>query len=413
MRSLAVVGLLALIALGAGVAGAYAWASYHLWAARSALNRYHTTDAIAHLKISLTVWPHDSETLILAARASRRAGSLDEAARCLDRCHPLHGNKDEDLLLERTLLDVERGELEGTKSFCDTLVTRNDPATPLVLEALGKGCLRMYRSSDADRALNEWLERQPDNPQALDIQGQVRELQLRPEDAVACYRRAVATDPELNDARRHLCAALMQLGHTDEALPHLEYLNRRDSEDVVAKVHLARARAQMGQTDEAENLLRDVLSRWPQFAPALAERGKLALQAGRSDEAEKWLRQAITLEPSDFQAHYQLFLCLQRNGKAEEARQEQARFRAIEADAERLQKISTIQMQKDPHNADLHYQAGMIALRTGNAAEGLRWLHSALREDPNHAPTHRALMEYYQRIRDFQSAREHRAKLTR
>jgi cytochrome c-type biogenesis protein CcmH/NrfG len=151
LRSLAIVGLLALIGLGIGVAGAYVWASYHLQAARAALQRYHTSEAVTHLRAALTIWPRDAETLLLAARAARRAGVLDDAARCLERCQPLLGKNDKDFILESTLLRVERGELDDTKKFRDALVTRDDPAVPLVLEAWARGCLRMYRSSDADK----------------------------------------------------------------------------------------------------------------------------------------------------------------------------------------------------------------------------------------------------------------------
>ncbi len=410
-RALAIAGLLAVIGLGCGIAGAYLWAAYHVRAARAELDRYHTSKAIEHLKAGLRVWPHDAETLILAARASRRAGAFDEAERCLERCPPLHGKMEADLVLERDLLRMERGELDGANRVRDEVLKREDPAIALVLEAWAKGCLRMYRPFDAEEAVKQWLERQPDNPQALDIRGQIRELQQLPDDAIECYRLALAADAELDDVRRHLCAALMQQNEFDEARPHLEFLNRRTAGDAVIEVHLARVRAQMGHTKEAETLLDEALAQRPDFAPALAERGKLALQDGRTDEAEHWLQRAVALEPGDLPSRYQLALCLERNDKSEEARQEQARLRALEADAQRLQEISTVKMQQDPHNADLHYQAGIIALRVGNVAEGLRWLHSALRENPNHQETHRELMKYYQSIRDFQSVREHRAKL--
>ncbi len=410
-RALAIVGLLAVIGLGCGIAGAYLWADYHVRAARAELDRYHTSKAIEHLKASLRVWPHDAETLILAARASRRAGAFDEAARCLERCPPSHGKMEADLVLERALLRMERGELDGANRVRDDALKRGDPALSLVLEAWAKGCLRMYRPLEAEEAVKLWLERQPDNPQALDIRGQIRERQQMPDDAIECYRLALAADAELDEVRRHLCAALMQENEFDEARPHLEFLNRRTAGDAVVKVHLARVHARMGQTKEAESLLEEALALRPEFAPALAERGKLALQDGRTDEAEQWLRRAVVLEPGDLPARYQLALCLERNDKTEEARQEQARLRALEADAQRLQEISTVKMQQDPHNADLHYQAGIIALRVGNSAEGLRWLHSALRENPDHQETHNELMKYYQSIRDFQKAREHRAKL--
>jgi Tfp pilus assembly protein PilF len=58
----------------------------------------------------------------------------------------------------------------------------------------------------------------------------------------------------------------------------------------------------------------------------------------------------------------------------------------------------------------LYYELGMIGLRVGAVEAGLRWLHRALKEDPTHAPTHKALMEYYERKCDFSRAAEHRRK---
>ena len=52
---------------------------------------------------------------------------------------------------------------------------------------------------------------------------------------------------------------------------------------------------------------------------------------------------------------------------------------------------------------------GLIFLQTGQAKEGLRWLNSALQEDPGYRPTHQALMEYYESIGDEEQAAWHRA----
>jgi len=402
--------LLALIGIGAGMVSIHLQAWHHRRAARAALERYHTREAVTHLQATLAVWPRDPEALLLAARTARRAGALDEADRSLDRYQDVRGPEDEALLLERVLVRVERGELDSVSNFCRARIERDDPATPLILEALARGYLRMYRPREAERSLEEWLRRQPDNPQALLIQGQVHDLQTRQHDAIASYRRALTVDAEMDEARLRLCEALMQMGLAAEALPHLEYLRRRSPDNLMVQVHLARAQDRLGHTEEAEELVEAVLARQPRFPPALAERGKLALRAGRAEEAEKWLRQAVDLEPGDFQAHYQLALCLDRNGKSDEAQKVQARLQQIEEDVKRIQEIATVQMQQHPHDPELHYQAGTIALRAGSVEEGLRWLHNALKEDPNHAPSHKALMEHYQRIGDFRRAREHREK---
>jgi tetratricopeptide (TPR) repeat protein len=407
-RGLAVALLLLLIGGGTGMAGMYLWGAYHLRAARAALERYHNNEAMWHLQACLAVRPHDAEAILLAARAARRANNLDEADRILDQYQVERGKDDEDLFLERVLVRVQRGEIDSVSNYCQTLIEKNDPATPLVLESLARGCMRMYRPLEAEKALDDWLQRQPDNAEALNLQGQVFDLEARMHDAIASYRRALTADDQLDDARMRLCNVLMQLGLMDEAEPHLEYLGKRFPNNPMLQVHLARARVRHGQTEEAEKILTAVLARFPDYAPALLERGKLAQLAGQAQEAEKLLRRATQLEPGDVQAYYQLFLCLQANGKAEEARKTQEHMEQISDDMRAIQEIAATQMQRRPHDPELHYKVGMISLRAGSAEEGLRWLNSALKEDPGYAPAHQALADYYQRRGDFNRAAQHR-----
>lgn len=59
--------------------------------------------------------------------------------------------------------------------------------------------------------------------------------------------------------------------------------------------------------------------------------------------------------------------------------------------------------------ASLAFGVGMAAMQGGNREVGLCWLQSALKEDPNYAPAHRALMEYYQQVGDLFQAAVHQA----
>jgi Tfp pilus assembly protein PilF len=410
-RSLAVAVLSLLIAMGAGIASVWLWASYHLRAGRAALERYHTAESVPHLQAALAVWPRDPETLLLSARAARRSDSFDTANRILDRYQELRP-KDEDLTIERVCVRAERGEPDSVTKYCRSLIEQNHPASPLLFEALARGYLRTYQPHKAEDVLKEWLQRQPDNPQAFLLQGLVYDLEMRQADAVKSFRAALTADPTLDEARLRLCDTLMQLGSVEEAQPHLEYLRSRIPNNLRVQVYLARLQDRLGHPEEAERMLEAVLARQPRFAPALVERGKLALRAGQPVEAEKWLREAVKQDPSDHQALHQLILCLERNGKLAEADREQERLKQMEQDMKDIQAIARGAMERTPHDADLHYQIGMISLRAGAVEEGLRWLHSALKENPNHQRTHKALMEHYQRIGNFSRAREHRRYLT-
>jgi tetratricopeptide (TPR) repeat protein len=406
-RALAVVFLLGLIACGLTLAGTQFWAAYHLRAARAALARYHTAEAGEHLRACMRVWPNDPEVLFLAARAARRSGLFDDADGLLARCQELRG-RDDGLVLERALLSAERGDVDDVLKFCRAKVEADDPASLLILEAVARGCLRSYHLSDAEWATETWLRRAPDDPMAHLLRGRVARERLGLTDAATDFRRALEIDPELDEARDQLTIVLLDTHQGPEALPHLEYLRQRRPDDPGLAVRLAQCRDLLGQQDEAARLLDAVLAKYPDFLPALEARAKLAQNAGQWGEAEVLLRKALTQAPGEANVLRQLDTCLRRTGKTEDAKALEPRLQQAKQDLERIQQLVNHDIQADPRNPDLHYEAGMIFLRAGAPADGLRWLQSAIRLDPRHVKAHEALADFYGRVGDAAKAERHR-----
>jgi len=54
--------------------------------------------------------------------------------------------------------------------FCVRQIEEGRPAAPLALEALAHGFLRKYRLREAALCLTQWLERRPDDTQAVRLQ---------------------------------------------------------------------------------------------------------------------------------------------------------------------------------------------------------------------------------------------------
>jgi tetratricopeptide (TPR) repeat protein len=52
-------------------------------------------------------------------------------------------------------------------------------------------------------------------------------------------------------------------------------------------------------------------------------------------------------------------------------------------------------------------EMGMIAMRAGNYPEMLRWFDIALRIEPKHAPTHRAMAEFLIKAGQLGEAQKH------
>jgi tetratricopeptide (TPR) repeat protein len=407
-RSIAVLVLLTLIAVGLGMGGAQLWAAYHFRAARRDLARYHPAEAGDHLAKCLRVWPDDPDVLFLAAQAARRSGLFDMAEDFLNRAQELRG-RDDQAVLERALLTAERGDVDDVLKFCKARAEANDAESPLVLEALARGSLRAYpyRLNDADWALGVWLGRDPDNPMALMLRGRLDHERFADTAAAAAFRRALEIDPELDEARDRLARLLLEINQPAEALPHLEYLRGRQPWEPALAVRQAQCLKELGRQEEAVSLLDQVLAFHPNLGSALALRGKLALQAGQDAEAEGFLRRALERTPYDASLLPALHDCLSHQGKNDQVRELDARVKQTREDMERLDTLLGEDLQRRPDDLAAQYEAGTILLRIGAYEEGLRRLEAVTRLDPRHVKAHQALADFYQRAGEPLKAAKH------
>jgi predicted Zn-dependent protease len=390
--------LLGLAAAGLALALPHLRAWYHFRAARSELQRYHNPQAIRHLQACLRVWPDDADVLLLAARAARRARSYSEAERLLERYQQARGL--DAAAAEQLLLAAER-RVDQVADLCWHYVEQGRPDKPLTLEALTRGYLRQFRLGEARLCLNRWLQEQPDNPQAHFLEGlfHLDYAHHARSAAEASYRRAVQLDPDHEEARLGLAVTLIEGRNFAEALEHLEHLRRCQPDNLSVQVGLGECHAAAGRRAEAVRLTDDVLARQPDHAPALSLRGRLALEEGQAAQAETWLRQAVERDPSTHRTLYSFVQCLRANGKEVEARQRQRQFEQTEQDLARFNEIVTKEMPERPRDPALHHTLGQLLLRAGHREEGLHWVHSALRLDPQYAPARQTLAQYQQKAK--------------
>jgi tetratricopeptide (TPR) repeat protein len=397
---------LGLIGFGGAVAGRHLWAESHYRAAQQALDQWDFPQAQAHLARCLEVWPSSAETHLLAARTARRATVYDEAERHLKEYQRLSGVA-EVLDLERALLRAQRGDLARVEGVLLSFVQQDHPDAVLILEALTRGYMKTYQLPRAYHCLKLWLKRQPDEVQALLWRAEVLERQSSFQGAMADYRRVIELDPDRDEARLHFAGMLLQAHQPEDALEHFQYLHRRQPENSEVLLGLARCQHLLGRPDDARMLLDTVLNDLPSDAGALSERGRLALEMGQIVEAEDWLRKSLALAPYDRETTYSLYLCLQQRRKVQEAKQYLDKLDDIGATLGHLREL-TRRIGATPHDPALRHEAGVIFLRSGQTTEGLRWLQSALQEDPHHGPTHQVLAEHYEQIGDSARAAWHR-----
>jgi tetratricopeptide (TPR) repeat protein len=381
---------------------------YHFRTAQRALEDRDFNAAGAHLAICLQIEPDSAQAHFLAARTARRAGDLGAAEEHLFLCQKLNKVTD-DTALEWALLRAQSGHLIDVQGYLQQHIREDSPDSLLILEVLSWEYMWALRLAEARLVLDLWLKNRPDDFEALVRRGWVAERLSDQDTAQAVYARAVALRPESDSIRLRL-AEIILVKEPKEALEHLHYLRQRQPDNRDVALVLARCQRQLGEFEEARQLLDDLLAKQSRNPGALSERGLLALETKDWCRSEKLLREAVAQDPHDLQINYNLYLCLERLGKMEQAREYLTNFNKIKADLKRINDLVHDVMLK-PHDPSLRHEVGVMFLRIGFTEEGLRWLGTALKEDPGYRLTHQALAEYYEQANMKDVAAPHRQLL--
>jgi tetratricopeptide (TPR) repeat protein len=408
--------LLAVLGLLLYAGGRQLWTRYcvptsHFREAQQALENRDFEGARRHLAYCLEAWPDDAATQFLSARAARRAGDLDAAQDHLARCLRLQEMKPDasvgDTALEVALLEAQRGKLTDVEEHLRVRLREDHPDSLLILEVLTWELMWSNRLDEARHYLDQWLQRRPRDYDALVRRGWVAEHLMDTTGALRAYGEALEVDPAQDNVRLRVAEILVRKTRAAEALEHLDRLHKLPADKPEVLVCRARGQRLLGNAPEAIRLLDRVLAAHPYQVQALSERGLLALEAGQPAQAERLLRLAAERDPSNNQVNSNLCHCLESLGKKEEARQVAAKLREKENEVKRMGQLIRAVM-KHPHDPALRCEVGLIFLRNGFTDDGLRWLGTALQEDPYHRPTRKALAEYYENAGDEEHAAPHR-----
>ncbi len=380
-------------------------------AAQEAERSHRFEDAERYLEICRRLRCTDAETQRLAARVARRRDELQEAERRLDVLDAAHGITSEGAL-ERALVKAQRFEAsESDRRHLNELVDKNHPDSAGILEVLAKVALRQYRFSEALYSLDQLIEKDPRHVPAFILRGRLWDAQRNPEEARQDFEKAIELQPDNATARLYLADVLAKVGETRTAVAHYEYLRCRPPVNPSVIVGLAHCRHDLHELDEARTLLEGLLSTEPENDAAIAEWGHVMVRSGHAAEAETRLREAVRRTPHNRLTRLALYLCLDAQGKTEEAAEAFAQLRQIDDDNARLVVIWSRIGENDPQHVALRVESGVILLRLGRDEEAERWLRSALATDSRYRPAHEILAAHYARTGRADMASRHRAAL--
>lgn len=382
-KGASLIGILLLgtiIALATAGAGYYGYGYFTYRRAEEALARHRYEEAYRHYCSYLEIHPDSAEGHFEAARAARRANLYSDAAHHLARCRTL-GWVEQEINLEKLLFMAQQGELEPNESMLWEWCQKNHPEKNLICEALAKGNLATYQLSKAVDYLNPIIHDDPTDAPALLMRGEAWERLRYLDKAQDDYESCLALDPEIVAARVRYGELLLSNHRGSEALPHFEWLHERMPHNNDYSRGYARSLKEAGRIAEAQGALEEILETHPQDFQALAELGGIHLAKGRPEYAEKLLRKAADLAPYEPGIIFCLAQCLDHNGNAAEAKTLRKRHEQIDKDLDRMRDLLRL-MASRPKDPELRLEAGQIMIKNGQEAEGLRWVKSALRIDP-------------------------------
>ena len=219
-------------------------------------------------------------------------------------------------------------------------------------------------------------------------------------DAVRCYRRGLALDPQVPELHANLGRELLAQNDIDGAIASCATAIALEPANHGAALNLADAQAAAGRYDEAIAGLYALLRTAPGTPGVLSHVGRVLTAAGRHDEAIAAFRAATTRDPSSCPARLDLAAALVLAGEtaaavkilaalASEHPQDPAvhwelatALHALDRPDEALAVLVRL-LALRPHDADAHLLMAGIQQTLGNLHEAMTSCRAALRAKPD------------------------------
>ncbi len=190
----------------------------------------------------------------------------------------------------------------------------SDPGRAQPHLSLGKLAARDRDYTRAADHFHAALERDPEQPDALNGLGLAFEALGQTERAEQSFKRALAADPDNAWAHNNLGVLYLSSGRLDEAAAEFEASLAAAGDDTNARINLALVRAKQGDRPAAIAALEEVLATRPGHAGACFNLGVLYAESGDDARARLQFERALDSRPDYALAHQWLGVVLTRLG---------------------------------------------------------------------------------------------------
>jgi len=357
-------------------------ARYNLGIALSETGR--NAEAVEHLQAAVSLKPGE--------RNARNA--LAEAQRNLTRPAPPAQPRS---LISQAAEAMGQGDFLGAAQAYRKYL-ENSPENAVVRHNLAQALLRLGKTEESRRQLEEAIRLKPDFAEAFGTLGLTLAAEHRYAEAEHWLRRAVGKQPDNAALLAATGMVLMRQRQLDEAIGIFEKAVALEPASVQARMNLGVALADQSRRDQALAQFDEAVRLKPDWAAAQSSRGRVLLELKRFEEAKLALEKAHGLDPNQPATLRMLGLAHLGMGEREKG-------------VERLRES----LDREPHNAAAHRELGKTLLDLGKREDGIAHLKRAVELDGRDSQAVFALMRvltsaespeaghYAQRLRDLKT----------
>jgi tetratricopeptide (TPR) repeat protein len=410
------VAVLSLVVVIAGVGAYFAYDWYQVSRLAGSVRRSFTAHRYDEARGFLSRWirerPRSAEAqyyqawlALIDEKPSEAVAAIDQAGKLgfdPDKLKPLTG-----------IYQARAGKINEAEPILRRAFDRKQEPLIEVAQELARLYLSTYRLSQAAEAIERWRTLDPENPRPYLWSNEIgSRSDGETSILIRNYLAALERDPSLDKARFGLAQQLSKERRFDEAeQEYREYL-RRNPKDAMALVGLGRNAFQNGDLDGATQYFEEALKINPRQPEALKELAQADLRFGRFGRASQRFEVLTQIEPYDHEIRYAFAQSLKLAGDVNRARTENELAARLRKEHDHIMQLR-FNILKDPNDLESRFEVAKWMLEHGHADEGLKWTKEILRTNPHHTPTHRALVDYYQKTGEAGLANYHRLEASR
>ena len=306
-----------------------------------------------------------ARALLYKASLSRRPALLEQAMIYATRGVTLSGHDPESHITLGRLQNAMRTYDDAAKSFQRALALH--PDHPDAIGGLAESYEGQGRSAEAEQLFRKGIALRPDAPAMHTRYGVFCYAQGRHEEAAQHFRKATELAPEFAKAHANLGAALQALGRTDQALA--SYQRSLAIEPSPAGwSNLGTLQFNLGKYAQAQESFEKAVTLAPWDYLMWANLGDACRASGATACADRaWTRtiaaarDVVASRPKDAMARAILASSLAKNGELDKAETEMRRA-----------------LETNPTNADVLYQASVVAALRGAPDSAISWLERSI-----------------------------------